>query len=34
MFAVETPDLLLFINNWAELENAKHQLNSEMDFND
>ena len=32
MFATDTPYNCLFINNWAELDDVKHQMNSDMDF--
>ena len=33
MFSTETPEYLLFLNNQAELNGVKHQLNSELDVN-
>ena len=33
MFATETPEYLLFINNQAELDNISNELNSELDVN-
>ena len=33
MFATETPEYLLFINNRAETNNVKNQLNSYLYFN-
>ena len=33
MFATDTPDFLLLINNQAESEDVKHKLNFEIEFN-
>ena len=34
MFSTETPEYLLLIKNWEEIDSIKNKLNSEMGFNE
>ena len=34
MFATDTREYLLLINNRVELDDIKHQVNSDLDFNE
>ena len=34
MFTTETPNYMLFIHNWEELDNVTNKMNSEVKFNE